>query len=92
MLGVYSYVAVREDRMPGGRHRHKSQTQDIKDKSKKRRPSKESGYITSPCSSCGDATSPRLSSDEVDITGMLSKYILCRYMRTKIEAWSGRKV
>ena len=30
-------TAVREDRMPGGRHRHKSQTQDSKEKNGKKR-------------------------------------------------------
>lgn len=61
--------------MPGGRHRHKSQTQDGKDKGKKRRPSRENSYSPSHCSSCSDP-SPRSPSDEVDMIGMLSKYTL----------------
>ena len=64
--------AVREDRMPGGRHRHKSQTQDSKDKGKKRRSSKES-YGPSPCSSSTDPISPTSPTDDIDVVGMLSQ-------------------
>ena len=60
--------------MPGGRHRHKSQTQDSKDKGKKRRSSKENSYSPSPCSSCTDPSSPRSPTDDIDVMGMLSKY------------------
>ena len=71
-------LAVREDRMPGGRHRHKSQTQDIKaDKGKKRRSSKENSCSPGPCSSCSDPGSPRSPTDDIDVNGMLSKYRVC---------------
>lgn len=72
----YFNTAVREDRMPGGRHRHKSQTQDSKEKNgKKRRPSKDVTCSPSPSSLSGDS-SPSFN-DDVDVIGMLSKYFMC---------------
>ena len=71
------HLAVREDRMPGGRHRHKSLTQDSKDKGKKRRSSKENSYSPTPSSSsCTGPSSPKSPTDDIDVMGMLSKYII----------------
>ena len=70
------HLAVREDRMPGGRHRHKSLTQDSKDKGKKRRSSKENSYSPNPSSSGSGPSSPRSPTDDIDVMGMLSKYAI----------------
>ena len=58
--------------MPGGRHRHKSQTQDMKEKNKKRRPSKEP---ISPASSMSDSPhlSPSSPNEDIDYMGIISE-------------------
>ena len=68
--------------MPGGRHRHKSQTQDGKEKGKKRRPSKESGVSpqAGPCMSTSSSDSSQLSPNEcIDYMGIISEFLIQLY-------------
>lgn len=63
--------AVREDRMPGGRHRHKSQTQDIKEKGKKLRSSRDNNPSLSGSDSA--QMSPTSPTEELDYMEVINQ-------------------
>lgn len=65
--------------MPCGRHHHKSQTQDTKEKGKKRRPSKDSNVSSSSNMSSSDGLqlSPTTPTDDIDYIGIISEFFYC---------------